>query len=369
MKIAINCRCFSKKQYTGIGRYAYHLIHSLSEIDQANQYSLYVPRRPFDFKRRDPVVKARNFHLEVDHFNRGLNRTLHPVDVYHTPCIGDVAIDNAKVVVTIHDLIYKAYPQGHTPATIDLTDQLVKAIIQKADRIICSSQNTINDLNRFFRVDPAKVRLVYLGVDQNIFYPVPAEEIPQAREVIRSKGIVLPYIFFVGTIEPRKNLINLLKALAILREQKKFDGPLVISGMKGWLNEDLAGVIERLDLKKRVVFLGFLTDTELRYFYSQAEVFAFPSLYEGFGLPIVEAFSCGTPVVTSNVSSCAELAHEAALAVDPTSPQAIADAIAKIIASPQLRKELIQKGLERAKFFSFRKTAQETLKIYQEFSQ
>ena len=136
MRIAINCQCFSRKQYTGIGRYGFHLVRALSEIDKINQYFLYVSRRLFDFKRQDPAVKARNFFLKVDHFKRGLNRTLRSVDVYHTPCIGDVAIDQAKVVVTVHDLIYKAYPQGHTQATIDLTDQRMKEIMQRADRII-----------------------------------------------------------------------------------------------------------------------------------------------------------------------------------------------------------------------------------------
>ena len=325
-------------------------------------------RRLFDFKRQDPAVKARNFFLKVDHFKRGLNRTLRSVDVYHTPCIGDVAIDQAKVVVTVHDLIYKAYPQGHTQATIDLTDQRMKEIMQRADRIICSSQSTINDVHKCFRIDPQKVRLVYLGVDKNIFYPVSAKENAKAKAVIRAKGIEQPFIFFVGTIEPRKNLINLFKALVILREQKIFNGPLVISGMKGWLNEDLAAIIDQMNLRRAVVFLGFLSDAQLRYFYSQAEVFAFPSFYEGFGLPIIEAFGCGAPVVTSNVSSCAELAQEAALKADPADPRAIADAIAKIIGNQELRREMIEKGFQRAKDFSFLKTAQETLKVYQELT-
>ena len=138
--------------------------------------------------------------------------------------------------------------------------------------------------------------------------------------------------------------------------------------MKGWLNEDLAAIIDQMNLRRAVVFLGFLSDAQLRYFYSQAEVFAFPSFYEGFSLPIIEAFGCGAPVVTSNVSSCAELAQEAALKADPADPRAIADAIAKIIGNQELRREMIEKGFQRAKDFSFLKTAQETLKVYQELT-
>ena len=136
--------------------------------------------------------------------------------------------------------------------------------------------------------------------------------------------------------------------------------------MKGWLSEGIEDIIKKLKLKDEVIFLGFVSDCELRYLYNKAEAFVFPSFYEGFGFPIVEAFCCGTPVVTSNVSSCPEVTQEAALTVNPYNPKEIAEAIDKIVNNPQLRRELRDKGLKRAGDFNFRKTAQQTLQIYKE---
>jgi len=151
-----------------------------------------------------------------------------------------------------------------------------------------------------------------------------------------------------------------------LRIEEKFTGKLVIAGMKGWLNEDIDALVEKLELTKHIAFLGYLSDRKLCYFYNKAEVFAFPSFYEGFGFPIVEAFCCQVPVVTSNVSSCPEIAGDAALTVDPNSPNDIAEAIAKILNDSELRQTLVERGIKRAEDFDFRKTAQETLSVYNE---
>jgi glycosyltransferase involved in cell wall biosynthesis len=215
-------------------------------------------------------------------------------------------------------------------------------------------------------VKKEKIAMVYQGVDKNIFYVINEEEGQLADRVIRSKGIREPYILSVGTIEPRKNLENILHAFDKLRTRRQFTGKLVVIGMKGWMSDGIESLIRKLELKNHVVFLGYLSDAELRHFYNRAEVLLFPSFYEGFGFPIVEAFCCGTPVVTSNVSSCPEVAGDAALITDPYNPEAIADSVAQLLMDQTLRKLLIERGLKRACDFNFRKTASKTLEVYRE---
>lgn len=366
MRIAINCRSFSKKNYAGIGRYARNLVQHLSEIDPKNEYWLYVRKRLFDMKRQIPRAPAQNFSVKIDRFNQGLERILEQVDIYHSPSPDFIPAAKAKIIVTVHDLIYKTYPQGHTPQTCETTDQQLQAIVKQADKIICCSQNTMNDLKKFFDVDEQRVRLIYQGVDKGVFYPLNDEEREGAYSVLQRQGIDQPFLLFVGTIEPRKNLQNLLRAFSILKEKKKFNGKLVIIGMKGWMTEGIEKTTRELKVKDDLVFPGYLTDNELRGFYNLAEVFVFPSFYEGFGFPIVEAFSCGAAVVTSNVSSCPEVAAEGALTVDPHNPEDIAEAINRILEDKALKANLRQKAIDRAKAFSFQDTAEQTLEVYQE---
>jgi glycosyltransferase involved in cell wall biosynthesis len=365
MRVAINCRSFLKKQYAGIGRYSYNLVKHLSEIDSQNQYFLYTPKRLFDFKRETLKAPAANFIVKGDPFNRGPAKSLPPVDVYHSPSLDFLDEIKAKVIVTVHDVIYKTHPQGHTPDALNVIDKQMRAAVSRAEKIICCSQSTLEDLKKFFDVDEEKLRLIYQGVDKNVFYPLKEEERKVAQAALKAKGIEPPFLLFVGTIEPRKNIQNLLKAFVILKETKKFGGKLVIAGMKGWMMEDLGSQIERLGLSGDCLLPGYVTDEELRFLYNWAQAFVFPSFYEGFGFPIVEALSCGAAVVTSNVSSCKEIAADAAQTVDPNDPEVIANAVLKIIEDKEFRQGLQKKALERSKVFSFRDTAEQTLEVYQ----
>lgn len=366
MHIAINCRSFLSRHYTGIGRYAFNLVRSLTEIDENNRYSLYAAKGLFDFKRKIPRIRAKNFTVKVDRFKQGPQRILNGVDIYHAPSPELIRMSRAKIVVTVHDVICKAFPQGHTQQTLSLTDQQFASFLPAAARIICSSENTRRDLHKYFAVKSEKSCVIYQGIDHKVFYPCGPRELEQARQTLRVKGIEEPFILFVGTIEPRKNLKGLMEAFARLKNAKKFTGRLVVVGMMGWESGDLAGYIEKLDIKQDVIFSGYLTNDDLRSFYNLAEVFVFPSFYEGFGYPILEAFSCGAAVVASNASSCPELAGDAALLIDPNSPEDIAKAIEKVLGDSCLKDELKKKGLKRAETFDNLKTARETLRVYEE---
>lgn len=365
MRIAINCHSFlSKSCYAGIGRYTYNLVKTLSEIDSQNSYLLYGRKFFFPFRKNAPPLAGKNFVYRMDHFKRGCERAIGPVDIYHAPAPEVLEWNGIKTVVTVHDLVHKAFAQAHTADTISRTENNLQRIVARADRIICCSQSTLNDLNQHFSVSPLKVKLIYQGVDKNIFYPIDEKESAQAEDFLTSLRIRGPFILFVGTIEPRKNLANLLRAVALLKQKAKFSGQLVVVGMKGWMSEDIAGLIKQCQISDQVVLAGYITNDQLRYLYNKTEVFVFPSFYEGFGFPIVEAFSCGAAVVTSNVSSCPEIASDAAFTVDPKSPQAIFEAIHEILDDKTLRASLKTRGLKRAEDFSFVKTAQETAEVY-----
>jgi len=366
MRIAINCRSILSRKRTGVGRYTWHLVDQLKAIDQTNDYSLYAPRKFFDFKRTTPWIGGGNFKFKHDPFKAGPAKTLGNIDIYHSPSPDALNVTGCKIIVTVHDLIYKTFPQGHTPATIETSEKQFREITQRADKIICCSESTRRDLHEHFKLPQDRSCVIYQGVDRKVFYPMEEDPFYQAQWLMKARGISRPFLLFVGTIEPRKNLVNLLEALAYLREHKKFSGQLVVVGMKGWLSDGLKEFIGKLKIGSSVKFLGFVSDDELRILYNKAEAFVFPSFYEGFGFPIVEAMSCGAPVITSNTSSCIEVAGEAALSVSPRDPQSIANAIARITGDRALREALIEKGLKRSRDFSFEKTAQETLQVYKE---
>jgi len=369
MKIAINCRSFLNKNYTGIGRYAHSLVNSLAEIDQENQYFLYAKKKLFDTKRVLPKFDNENFAVKRDRFSRGLSKTVGSVDLYHSPSPDIVNIKNAKIIVTVHDLVYKTFPEGHTEETLRLTDEQFSSFLPIVSKVICSSKNTRADLHNHFDIEESKTCSIDQGIDQKVFYKIEGEEKVRAKKRIKELGIQDPFILTVGTIEPRKNLKGTLEAFAILKSRKIFDGKLVVVGMKGWKTEDIMNFVEKLGLSDEIIFPGFVSNDELRYLYNLSEVFMFPSLYEGFGYPIVEAFGCGAAVVTSNVSSCVEVAGEAGLTVDPKNIEQIVEAVELLLKDIEMKDQFVQKGLMRVERYNNLKTAQETLRVYKEVMQ
>ncbi|MBF0489120.1 MAG: glycosyltransferase family 4 protein [Candidatus Omnitrophica bacterium] len=366
MRIAINARSILLSQPTGIGRYTYHLIDSLGAVDPVNQYWLYVQKKFWDTKRKLPKFSYSNFSVKNDFFGRGAQQCLKDSDIYHSPSPELLSVVGSKIVVTIHDLIYKTYPQGHTSETIDLTNQYMSQIVKRADHIICISQNTRDDLHRFFDFPEGRSSVIYNGVNHQKFYCLEGMERQEAKSLLVQLGVFEPFLLFVGTIEPRKNLSGLLEAFSYLRQKKQFNGKLVVVGMKGWMTESIAPLIERLGIKEEVVFLGFVSDDQLRVLYNFSEVFVFPSFYEGFGFPIVEAFCCGAAVVTANTSSCGEIAADAAFCVNPEDIIQMAEGITQLLENKKFNQDLRQKGLLRAKEFSFLKNAQQTGCVYEE---
>lgn len=363
MRVGINVYSFLKTAYTGTGRYAYHLVKELLAMG-GHEYVLYAPKRIFDFRRRVPSFDQGNYKIVHDYYRQGAGQAIQGCDLYHAPTVEMVEhAQPVKIVGTIHDVVFKAYPQGHASETIDYLDKQTQSVLTHATKVMCSSQSTLDDVVKHYQIDRQKLSVVPLGVDTKIFYPPSLNE---ARILIKTLGLDQPYFLFVGTIEPRKNLEGVLRAFHQLKTRHFFQGKLVVAGMKGWMTEGLADIMTQLDLEAHVCFVGFVADEVLRALYALSEAFVFPSFYEGFGFPILEAFCCGAPVITAHNSSCAEVAGDAAILVDPNSVEAIASSMVQILEDHDTRNQLIKKGNQRYVQFSFQQTAQQTLAVYQE---
>lgn len=283
-----------------------------------------------------------------------------PLDLVHAP---DFALPptRAPTLLTVHDLTFLVQPDCFEPALQRYLARVVPRSLRRANLVLADSHATRSDLERLAGVSPEQSVVLYPGVSPR-FHPLPESATAPARERL---GLPASFLLFVGTLEPRKNLVRLLEAYQILRETSPY-GPhnlptLVIAGRKGWLYHDIFATVERLGLESQVHFLDFVYDEMLPTLYNLAEVFVYPSRYEGFGLPVVEALACGTPVVTSNAASLPEVAGDAAVLVDPYDSAAIARGIVQAMAEARPLREA---GPRRARRFPWEQSARALLACY-----
>lgn len=284
------------------------------------------------------------------------------LDLLHGPVNVNPLFSACPSVVTIHDLSFMRYPQAFPPLKRAYLRRQVQLSVRAARRVIAISKATQHDLVTLFGVDPARIDVVYNGVDAAFSAGAPHE----VEEFRARRGLPARYILHLGTLEPRKNLTRLVQAFARLKAQDT-NVPhlkLVLAGGKGWFYDSLFAEVARLGLEGSVLFPGYIDDADLVGWYRAAAVFAYPSLMEGFGLPVLEALASGVPTVTSNVSSLPEVAGDAALLVDPSDVDALAAALGRLLQEPALAAELRSRGLRRAARFSWQRTAQETAAVY-----
>jgi glycosyltransferase involved in cell wall biosynthesis len=273
-------------------------------------------------------------------------------------------------VVTIHDLGFYYYPEAHTLSQNLYLRWSTRYNARIATRVIADSVATRNDLLRYYRVPGERIEVVYPGRDEALG---PVRD-PEVLQDVRARyGLSEPYLLYVGTLHPRKNLVRLVqafsaftKAMAAGPAKPKAEPQLVLAGQKGWLYEEILNQVRKLDLVDRVVFTGYVPDADLPAVLSGAVAFVFPSLYEGFGLPVLEAMACGTPVICSNVSSLPEVAGEAALQVDPLDVEALAEAIHWVISDAGLRATLVERGYEQVQRFSWQRCASQVLQVLED---
>jgi glycosyltransferase involved in cell wall biosynthesis len=271
-----------------------------------------------------------------------------------------------RSIVTVHDLGYLYYPEAHTPRSRKYLDWSTRYSARNAHTVIAISQATANDLIKHYGIDRAKIRVIPHGYDRENFHPV--QDPAQIADARARYGIEPgPYLFYVGTIQPRKNLERLLEAFAALVNDPSFGYParkqlqLVLGGKPGWLSEPIMAKAASLKMDAQIKVVGYVADNDLPALYSGAEAFVFPSLYEGFGLPALEAMACGTPVICSNAGSLPEVVGEAAILHSPQSVEEIGAALRRLLLSDTLQAELRYKGLQQADKFSWEKCAAKTL--------
>jgi glycosyltransferase involved in cell wall biosynthesis len=278
-------------------------------------------------------------------------------DLVHGPAFIGPLLAPCPVVVTIHDLSFIRFPALFRPVNRLYLTVLTRLSARCAQRLIAVSLHAAAETTRLLGVPQERIDVVYHGVDP-VFRPLPADQVAAFR---RRQGMPDRFVLFVGTLEPRKNLVRLVEAFARIRDGRT---RLVLAGGKGWLYGELFARVEGLGLQGEVVFPGYVNNDDLYLWYNAATALAYPSVYEGFGLPVLEAQACGTPVLTSDVSSLPEAAGDAALLVDPYDVEALATGLGRMLTDESLRLELRERGLVHAERFSWPRTAQQTARVY-----
>jgi len=363
MRIGIDARLIYYTQ-AGIRSYIVHLIEALARIDQEDEFIILQSRKDDTILVSQPNFHRRSFwtpsHHRLEQWTLPLEIGPLRLDVLHSPDFIPPLRRNCRSTITIHDLTFLLYPHFLTQESARYYGQIDEAV-QHADHIIAVSQSTKRDAARLLGVPESKITVIYEAANP-IFRPLPDREMVWRFRMER--GLEDDYLLFVSTIEPRKNLPLLLRAYHWLRRSYKRGLKLVVVGSKGWLFDEVFLFVERLNLKDEVIFTGWVPAEELLLYYNGAICLVHPSFYEGFGLSPLEAMACGTPVVTSNTSSLPEVVGDAGLMVDPEDVAGLAEAIRRLLEDASLRHTLGEKGLERAKLFSWERAAGETLKLY-----
>lgn len=361
LKIGIDSSRVSVTKKTGTEYYSLNIISALIRCDRQNQYILYI--RDKDSFSDISLKNVSRVNISVTRLwtQLGLAAELFRSrpDVLFIPAhtLPIIRPRGLRTVVTIHDLGYEYLEQYHKfPGRLYLNKSTEYAA-GNADRLIAVSEATKKDLITKLGVTESKIDVVYEGYDDKIF----KKSSEQEKDRVKKKYNLGRYLLFVGTIQPRKNIENIIRAFEEV--SKKDDIDIVICGKSGWLNSKIYSLPAELGVEDRVRFIDYVSIEDLPGLYSGSEGFVFPSLFEGFGLPVIEAFACGTPVLTSNVSSLPEVAGDAAILVDPYDVESISQGMYQLVSNKKLTDQLREKGFARAKTFSWEKAAKQTLEV------
>ena len=353
----------------GAGNYSFNLVQALANLDKKNEFFIFA--QPIHI--REWGIEQPNFHFVKVEMGSRLQRLLWEqsglpwqarhlqLDVLHSPHYTMPLVKPCKSIVTFHDMTFQLFPEIHRPIHRVFFPLMMQWSAQKADKLIAVSKSTKDDMLRLLEIYPERIVPIPEAASSH-YQQLPTEQVEKVCEryqLTRGK-----YIYYVGALEPRKNLPVLIEAYAKIAPDFP-DIPLVIAGRKGWMYDEIFKKVTFLKLEEKVRFLGYVPESDLIGLYNGTQVFVYPSRYEGFGLPVLEAMHCGAPVITTRISSMPEVAGEAALLVEPDDVEALSTALREILTKDGLARELSQRGLARAKNFSWERCAQETLSVYE----
>jgi len=341
-------------QKTGFGFYVSNLTKALKKVDKNNKYVFLKPETEKDFSAPQRFlwdqVKLPKLAREAK------------ISLLHQPAFSAPVGYRGKVVVTVHDVIAVLFGQDIPFFSRQYFARWMPFSYRFADKIICVSEHTKKDLMRHLRINEEKMVVIPEAAGEQ-FRPITDEK--AISRILEKYHIDSRYILHVGTLNPRKNLDFLIKVFSRVHRLIP-DVKLVITGKKGWHFDSLFELVTQLGLEKYIIFTGYIEDNEAPYLYSGASVYAFPSIYEGFGLPPLEAMSCGTPVVASDTSSIPEVVGNAGILLDPKDTESWVKALVRLLRNVDEQKRYSDKSLKQAQNFSWRKTAQATVDVYEE---
>ncbi|MGH4117967.1 glycosyltransferase family 4 protein [Clostridium sp.] len=368
MKIGIDARAAKWYRGTGIGTYCYQLIHSLNKIDNYNDYLLFVPEDhkltiPFQKNFRiENIAKynQNNFWNEVTVCNKLIDKSM---DIYHVPQngIGLPKDKNCPFVITLHDVIPYKMPETVGEQYLKIFNEKLPDIIPLCDGIITVSEYSKEDIIKAFNFPREKIYVTYLA-SEDIYKPY--DKVLSKSIIQKNYSITGDYILYVGGFSPRKNILGLLNSFSLLLPKLKKDMKLVIAGSKGKSYDIYKKRAEELHIESNVIFPGFISMDHIPFLYNACELFVYPSFYEGFGLPPIEAMACGVPVIASNVTSIPEIVKDSTLLVNPYDVNDLSEKMYNALHDNSLRQSLITKGLKRASELTWEGTAKDTLAAY-----
>ncbi len=349
---------------TGIPNYILQLLRSMSKIDRDDEFFLYTNRPiPFELGLGDnfrTVLVNKPYPRWQLWYQIGLPRQIRRdrIQLYHDPVYLLPFRLGVPGIITIHDLSGLVMPHFHRKK-VAMTSKLIPYSVRKAKRIIAVSEFTKSEIVRLFPAAEDKITVIYEAASDDF---VPVTDINRLNLVRRKYRLPEKFVLFVGTLEPRKNLVGIMKAYARIRAE--IPHSLVVVGGRGWKYSNIYKLLSSLNIEENVIFTGFVDASDMPAIYSMADIFAYPSFYEGFGLPVLEAMACGTPVLTSNTSSLPEVAGDAAILVNPNSVDDISEKLLMLAKNEDIRKDLSRRGIENARMFSWEKAARETIDLY-----
>ena len=373
----------------GVARYTRSLVAALATSDAVNDYTLFyggrdLPRDTPEYARMQRLLELhRNFRVQELNFSAHTlgviwnrlrvpwpaDRAIGGADVVHAPDFVLPPVARARTVVTIHDLSFLVMPEVTDPGNARYLRSAVPRAARRADRVVAVSETTRADVIEHLRIPPERVVTVPNGVSH--YYHSPTyEELALAGPPFRKRlGLPARYLLHVGTIEPRKNLVRLVGAyLGLVSRGRDAGHDLVLAGRRGWMYDYVFQVAEASGLGERIHFLDYVPEEDLPLLYSLATVFVYPSLYEGFGLPVLEAMACGTPVLTSRASALVELTGQAALQVDPYDEESIIVGLELLLESDEARRNLHLAGLRRAAQYPWTAAAHQMRGVYEQLA-
>jgi len=398
--IGIDIRVLTKGTRTGIEEYVLNVLSFLLTTKQSKNIKYKLFYNGFKKVKLDyPWLSFSNVELKkskipnriLDFCMKAFNwpkidKILNGVDIFFSPHFLPIALSKTcKRIITFHDLSFKHHPQFFSKSR-KLWHFLTfpKSQAQKANKIIADSQSTKEDLIKIYKINPEKIKVIYLGISNNF---KPSKNNSKLKKIKQKYNLPNNFILYFGTIEPRKNLKGLIKAFDNLKQKfihsdlqttwEGFEGvvtgkkknmfndlKLVIAGAKGWLYKDIFEKIKNSKSKNDIIFTGFIEDKDKPYLYNLAKVFVYPSFFEGFGFPPLEAMASGVPTIVSNTSSLPEVVGDGAIKIDPCKIEELTYVIRKVLEDNELRNDLIKKGVKQAKKFDWNKTVKEILKIF-----